>query len=395
MNTQRRKIAIFTGNRAEYGLQYPIISAIARHPRLEYYLFVSGAHLDEDFGCTKREIEEDGFKVWREIKAETKADDLFSTTQAVGHIILNLSEALNKLKPHLLVVYADRFEGFAAVVAASQMGIPVAHIEGGDVTQGGALDDYVRHSMTKLSHLHFTTNKDAARRIEKLGEEKWRIFNTGYPLIDLIKQKRFATLQQIQQKLPLDIEKPIIIFTQHSITTEVEDVASQIRPSLEALKYFSRKGIQVIITYPNNDAGGRRIIKEVEKLRKLNNVIVVPHLGRYLYHGILSLCAREGLGVCVGNSSSGIKETPAFGCPFVHIGSRQEGRLRSTNVIDTDYDKDQIIEAIEKGLFNRKFREECRKCKNPYGKGDAGENIAETLAAIPIDKNLIQKQMTY
>ena len=376
-------------------MQYPIISAIAKHPKLEYYLFVSGAHLDEDFGCTKREIEEDGFKVWKEIKAETKADDLFCTTQAVGHIILNLSEALNKLKPDILVVYADRFEGFAAVVAATQMGIPVAHIEGGDITQGGALDDYVRHAMTKLAHLHFTTNKEAALRIAGLGEETWRIFNTGYPVIDLIKQKRFATLQQIQQKLPLDIDKPIIVFTQHSITTQVQDVVSQIRPSLQALKFFSTRNIQVIITYPNNDAGGRRIIREVEKLRKLSNIIVVPHLGRYLYHGILSLCTKEGLGVCVGNSSSGIKETPAFGCPFVHIGSRQDGRLRSTNVIDTDYDKDQIIEAIEKGLFDRRFREECRKCRNPYGKGNAGKKIAEILATIPLDKDLIQKQMTY
>lgn len=376
-------------------MQYSIISAIAKHPRLDYYLFVSGAHLDEDFGCTKREIEEDGFKVWAEIKAETRADDLFSTTQAVGHIVLNLSQALNTLKPDIFVVYADRFEGFAAVVTASQMGIPVAHIEGGDVTQGGALDDYVRHAMTKLAHLHFTTNKDAAQRIAGLGEEKWRIFNTGYPVIDLIKQKRFATLQEIQQKLPLDIDKPIIIFTQHSITTEVRDVVSQIRPSLQALKCFSTKNVQVIITYPNNDAGGRRIIREVEKLRSLSNMIIVPHLGRYLYHGILSLCVKEGLGVCVGNSSSGIKETPAFGCPFVHIGSRQDGRLRSTNVIDTDYDKDRIIEAIEKGLFDRRFRAECRKCRNPYGKGNAGKSIAEILATIPLDKCLIQKQMTY
>ena len=395
MDTGKRKIAIFTGNRAEYGLQYPIISAIASHPKLDYYLFVSGAHLDEDFGYTRGEIEKDGFRVWQEIKAETKADDLLSTNQAIGHIILNLSEALSKLGPDVLVVYADRFEGFAAVIAGSQMGIPVAHIEGGDITSGGALDDSVRHSMTKLSHLHFTTNEEAARRIERLGEQNWRIFNAGYPLIDLIKQEKFATLQEIQQKLPLNVEKPVIIFTQHSITTELGDVALQIEPSLEALKLYSKKGVQVIITYPNNDAGGRRIIKEVENLSGLSNVTIVPHLGRHLYHGILNLCGKEGLGVCVGNSSSGIKETPEFGCPFVHIGSRQKGRLSSTNIIDTDYDKDQIVEAIEKSLFDTGFRDECRRCKNPYGEGNAGRKIAETLASIRIDKNLIQKNMTY
>ena len=199
MKIKKRKIAIFTGNRAEYGLQYPIIRAIARHPLLEYYLLVSGAHLDENFGYTKREIEEDGFKVWKEIKVDIKADDLFSTTQAIGRIVVNLSKVLHELKPHFLIVYADRFEGLAAVVAGSQMGIPVAHIEGGDITEGGALDDYVRHAMTKLSHLHFTTNIEAAKRIGRLNEEKWRVFNVGFPVVDLIKQKIFASIQEIQK----------------------------------------------------------------------------------------------------------------------------------------------------------------------------------------------------
>lgn len=395
MNVEKRKIAIFTGNRAEYGMQYPIISAIATHPQLEYYLLVSGAHLDEKFGYTKNEIEKDGFKVWREIKAEVKTDDLFSTTQAIGHIIINLSKALKELNPHFLFVYADRFEGLAAVIAGSQMGIPVAHGEGGDRTAGGALDDYVRHTMTKLSHLHFTTNEEAAKRIERLGEEKWRIFNVGFPLIDLIKQKKFATVKEIQKKIPIDIKKPMIVFTQHSVTTEIEDAIIQINPSLEALKYFANKDVQVILTYPNNDAGGRIIIEEIEKLRPLKNITIIPHLGRYFYHGILNICGRIGVGVCVGNTSSGIKETPAFGCPYVTIGSRQRDRLRSTNVIDVDYNKNEIISAIEKSLYNKEFREQCNKCDNPYGKGDAGKTIADVLYKIKIDKNLIQKKITY
>ena len=395
MNVEKRKIAIFTGNRAEYGLQYPIIRAIADHPQLDYYLLVSGAHLDEKFGYTKGEIEMDGFKVWREIKAEVVADDLFSTTQVVGYTIVHLSKVLEELRPHFLIVYADRFEGLAAVVTGSLMGIPVAHIEGGDVTAGGALDDYVRHAMTKLSHLHFTTNEEAAERIERLGEEKWRIFNVGFPVIDLIKQKKFATPKEIQEKIPVDIKKPIILFTQHSVTTELEDVVAQIRPSLDALKHFAINGVQVIITYPNNDAGGRIIIKEIEKLESLSNITVVSHLGRYLYHGILDLCGKDGMGVCVGNTSSGIKETPAFGCPFVNIGSRQKGRLRSNNVIDVDYNRDQILTAIETCLYDKEFREKCSKCENPYGEGDAGRKIVEVLSKINIDKNLIQKKITY
>lgn len=395
MSDRKRKIAIFTGNRAEYGLQYPIINAISRHPNLDYYLLVSGAHLDEKFGYTKKEIEKDGFTVYKEIKGEVQKDDLYSTTQVIGHIIVNLSTALKDLDPDFLVVYADRFEGLAAVIAGSQMGIPVVHIEGGDVTEGGALDDYVRHAMTKLSHLHFTTNEEAADRIGKLGEEKWRIYNVGFPVIDLIKQNKFATIDEINQKIPIDENKPIILFTQHSVTTESKEAVSQIKPSVEALKYFAKKGVQVIVTYPNNDAGGRAIIKELDKLKSLENITVVSHLGRYMYHGILNLCGTLGTGVCVGNTSSGIKETPAFGCPFVNIGSRQKGRLRSCNVIDIDYDKEKIIESTEKSLYDKQFRRMCNKCENPYGKGEAGSEIAKVLSKIDIDKNLIQKKITY
>ena len=393
MSKSKRKVAIFTANRAEYGLQYPIIKAISQHPKLDYYLFVSGSHLDEKFGYKKKEIENDGFKVYKEIKGEVKRDDLYSTTQVIGHIIINLSKELKKLEPDFLVVYGDRFESLAAVVTGSQMGIPVAHIEGGDVTEGGALDDYARHAMTKLSHIHFTTNKEATKRVGKFGEEKWRIHNVGYPSIDLIKKGKFATLEEIKKKVPIDEDKPIIVFTQHSVTTELKDASNQIKPSIQALKYFAKKGLQVIITYPNNDAGGLAIIKEIDKLKSIENISVIPYLGRHIYHGVLKICGKKG--VCVGNTSSGIKETPAFGCPFVNIGSRQRRRLRSCNVIDVGYKKDEIIKAIEKSLYDKEFRKICKNCKNPYGKGQAGEEIAKVLSEVKIDKNLIQKKNTY
>ncbi|MCX5695196.1 MAG: UDP-N-acetylglucosamine 2-epimerase [Candidatus Omnitrophica bacterium] len=396
---KRRKIAIFTGNRAEYGLQYPIIKAISESRMLKYFLLVSGAHLDEKFGYTKKEIEKDGFKVYAEIKAEVKADSLFSTTQAIGNIIINLSRVLRRINPDFLVVYADRFEGLAAVVTGSQMGIPVAHVEGGDVTSGGALDDYVRHAMTKLSHIHFTTNQEAAQRIARLGEEKWRIFNVGFSVVDLIKSGKFASYAEVCEKIgfKLDLSKPVILFTQHSITTELKNISSQINPSLGALKYFAAKGVQIIITYPNNDAGGRRIIEILQRLgrKKIININIFPHLGRYYYHGLLNICGKETLGVCVGNSSSGIKETPALSCPFVNIGTRQKERLRSINVIDTRYDTNEIIHAINKSLFNKDFRESCRRCRNPYGEGGTGRKIEKVLASLAINKKLIQKKITY
>lgn len=393
---KKRKIAIFTGNRAEYGLQYPVIKAVDEHPLLDYFLLVSGAHLDKNFGYTLKEIELDGFKIYREVKLTMDRDDLFGTTQAIGSGILSLMESLDELKPDFLVVTADRFEGFAAVVAGTQMGIPTAHIEGGDITEGGALDDSVRHAMTKLAHLHFTTNSQAAERITKMGEEPWRIHTVGFPVIDLIKEKKFAKPEELVEKFYIDDAKPLIIYTQHSIATEYEDAAHQVEPAINALEILAGQGVQIIATFPNNDAGSHFIIERLKRMdtSQSKNIQVHASLGRYNYHGLLNLCAAHR-GVCVGNSSSGIKETPAFGCPTVNIGDRQKGRLRSTNVIDTDYDQEQIYQAIQKGLYDEEFREQCRRCENPYGIGKAGQKIAEVLAAVKIDLNLLQKKMTY
>lgn len=394
---KKRKIAIFTGNRAEYGLQYPIIKAIDKHPDLEYFLLVSGSHLQEDFGYTMKEIEKDGFKVYSEVKLTMESDTLFSTAQAIGSGILSLSRILNDIKPDFLVVYADRFEGFSAVITGTQMNIPTAHIEGGDITEGGALDDSVRHAMTKLAHLHFTTNQEAANRILRLGEEPWRVFNVGFPAIDLITAGEFASTEELKEKYDIIPDKPTIIFTQHSVTTEFEDAAKQVAPSLEAMRQLAKEDCQVIITYPNNDAGGRRIIKEIDSLslEKSENIKIVKSLGRYNYFGILNLCGKEGRGACVGNSSSGIKETPALGCPFVNIGSRQKGRLRANNVIDVGYNRDEILSAVKKALYDDDFRNICKKCENPYGRGNSGEAIAGTLASIEINKTLLQKKMTF
>src|ERR1700690_2745044 len=179
MTMTKRKIAIFTGNRAEYGLQYPILRAIASDSRLEYFLLAGGAHLQQDFGRTMAEIESDGFHVFREVEIRMEQDTLFSTAQAIGTGIISLSKILDELRPDFLVVYADRYEGFSAMITGTQMNIPTAHIEGGDYTEGGALDDSVRHAMTKLAHLHFATNEQAVERIRRLGEEPWRIFNVG------------------------------------------------------------------------------------------------------------------------------------------------------------------------------------------------------------------------
>ncbi len=393
----KRVVAVFTGNRAEYGLQLPILQAIDAHPDLDYRLIVSGAHLDENFGHTLEEIKEDGYKAHAEVKIDMKEDTLYSTAQAIGSGVLSMSEALDKLRPDFLTVYADRFEGFAAVIAGTQMNIPTAHVEGGDLTEGGALDDSVRHAMTKLSHLHFTTNRQATNRVLAMGEEPWRVHTVGFPVIDLIRNHNFASKEELQNHFGLDLRKPIVIFTQHSVTTEFDKAVDQIKPSLKALKRIADEGVQVVATYPNNDAGGLGIIGCLNGFMKSvpSNVQVHRSVGRYNYHGLLALAMDPEVScACVGNSSSGIKETPAFGCPTVNIGSRQDGRLRGENVIDVKYDADTIYTAVVHCLEDKIFRDTCRSCENPYGLGHAGKKIAEVLSRVSLDEALLRKRMT-
>ncbi|MFN5165779.1 MAG: UDP-N-acetylglucosamine 2-epimerase [Pseudomonadota bacterium] len=397
MTTRKRRIAVFTGNRAEYGLQYPILRAVSQHPALEYRLIVSGAHLDRNFGRTLDEIRNDGFSIDAEVTIEMSEDSRIATAHAIGSGVVAIARALEAAEPDIVVVYADRFEGFAAVIAASQMNIPTAHIEGGDLTEGGALDDSVRHAMTKLAHLHFTTNTQATNRILGMGEEAWRVHTVGFPAIDLISEGRFASADEVVQRLNLDLSRPVVLFTQHSVTTEFELAAQQIRPALEAMRALAAQGVQVVLTYPNNDAGGRAIIGELKafETEPVPGIQVHRSLGRHLYHGVLALARDPAVRIaCVGNSSSGIKETPAFGCPTVNVGSRQDGRLRGDNVIDAGYDVAALRAAVERCLHDEAFRATARRTVNPYDLGDAGRKVADVLAEVPLNQALLRKSMT-
>lgn len=393
----RRKVAIFTGNRSEYGLQFPIVRAIAADPRLDYRLLAGGAHLSRDFGGTVSEIEADGFRVWREVRIPERPVSGAYTAQSIAAGIESVSSILAELAPDFMLIYGDRFESFAAMIASTQMNIPTAHVEGGDYTEGGALDDSVRHAMTKLAHIHFTTNRPAAERVLKLGEEPWRVFTVGLPALDLTREGLFAQPAELVEQFGFDLSRPVILFCQHSIATEPEKALTQIQPSLEALKELAAGGCQVLITYPNNDARGEVFIAEIRGFQELGlpGVHVTPSLGRRRFHGMLSLMGGVGRGVLVGNSSAGIKETRAFGCPCVNIGSRQRGRLRCANAIDAEYEKNAIAAAVRKSLDDPEFRELCRTCENVYGEGNAGARIAEILATIPIDIRLLQKKLTF
>jgi UDP-N-acetylglucosamine 2-epimerase len=211
----------------------------------------------------------------------------------------------------------------------------------------------------------------------------------------LIAAGLFASPDQVACELQLDRSRPIVLFCQHSVTTEFEQATDQVRPSLAALGRLAEEGWQVVATFPNNDAGGRHIIEEMKTLDGVPGIVVRKSLGRFLFHGLLNVIGRVGRGAFAGNSSAGIKETPAFGCPVVNIGSRQQGRLRATNVLDVPYDAEAIEAALRRSVTDEAFRRQCATCENPYGAGNAGSKITEVLATIPIDRDLLRKRMTY
>ena len=387
----------FSGNRAEFGLQRPVIEEAVRCPDLDVSVLVSGAHLDPYFGKTIEEISDSNIRISGQIEIAQVSRDRKYTPLSIAKVIEGVSNFLAQELPDIFVVYADRFEGFGALIASTQMNIPSAHIEGGDLTEGGALDDSIRHAMTKLAHLHFTTNENSMQRVLGLGEERWRVKNVGFPAIDLIIDKKYATREEIVTELGVDINKPLVLFTQHSVTIEPELSRVQMRESIKALRKILELGIQVVLTYPNNDDGSHEIIEEIEKFeREAHELLRVrKSLGRHLYHGVLALALDSNSRVvCAGNSSSGIKETPAFGCPTVNIGSRQANRLRGENVIDADYNEFDIFLKLKGGLFDENIREICKNTSNPYYQGGASKRIIDTLRNVRLGREMLQKRMT-
>ena len=393
------KICIFSGNRAEYGLLSPIIKNLNESKKIKVFFIVSGSHVDKKFGETINEIKKDKIKIYQTIKlfnSGRNKDKSDYTPKNIAEIVEKYSTSLRKIKPDYNLVYADRFESFGAIIASSQMNIPTIHIEGGDKTEGGTLDDSVRHAMTKISHIHITTNDNAKKRIIKLGEEKWRVKNFGYSAMDYVKLKNYAKKSEIENKLKIKITKPIILFTQHPIPMENENIQNNFEKILHSIKKLSKLNIQIIITYPNSDYGGKKIIEKINRLKGIKNIKIVSSLGRYLYHGVLALNNKNIKVVCAGNSSSGIKETAIFKCPVVNIGPRQNGRFRSSNVFDVKYNDKQIYETIFKCINDENFYKKCLKTKNLYGGGSTGKKIKKFIENLKISKKkILIKKITY
>jgi UDP-N-acetylglucosamine 2-epimerase (non-hydrolysing)/GDP/UDP-N,N'-diacetylbacillosamine 2-epimerase (hydrolysing) len=383
----KRKICFVTGTRADYGLIRPVIKEVEQKANMDVSIIVSCMHLSKEFGYTVEEIKKDGFKIEAELSTNPLGDSEFDMAMTVGVGIVEIAKAYQNMKPDIVVLLGDRIEMLSAAITAGYMNIAIAHMHGGDIS--GNIDDCSRHSITKFAHLHLAATKKSAERIIKMGEEPWRVHIVGAPGIDSILNHKFKSKQEVCKELGLDGKKKILLVSQHSVTSQAESASKQIRETLEAVKDFDNSDSQIIVIYPNSDAGGRQIIKQIEEYEKRGCIKVYKSLEHDIYLDLL-----KNADVLVGNSSSGVIEAASFSLPVINIGIRQKGREKTVNVIDVPHDKEAIKNALKKSL-SANFRKKIMNIKNPYGDGKTAQRIAKLLAEIKINNELLQKRITY
>lgn len=382
--TVRRAIGVVSVGRSDYGHLVPVLEEIRRAPDLTLTLFVAGMHLSPDFGSTVRMIEADGWPIAERIDMLERDDSPEGVARSTGNGVRGFAAAYARHRPDVLVVLGDRFEMLAAAVAALPFTIPVAHIHGGEVSEG-AMDNQIRHAITKLSHIHFASAPGPARQIARLGEEPWRIHTVGAPGLDRLRAVKRLSREEVAEQLGLSRPRPWLLVTFHPVTLEYGETEAHVDELLAALDKVD--GVMVI-TYPNADTAGRTVIRRVEEFAARSaRVRLVPNLGDRVYLSLL-----EHADVMVGNSSSGLIEAPSFGLPVVNIGDRQRGRLRGPNVIDVAADREAIVRAVEAALAPG-FRERLRGLPNPYGDGHAAGRIVRVLTEVALDARLLQKRL--
>ncbi len=381
----KRKIAVVTGTRAEYGILKPVLEAIKARQELELCLVIAGMHLSREFGYTVTEVEKDNFQIAARIEMTPYDDTPAVMAKSIGTGIIGMADAWQVIRPDIILILGDRTEPLAAAIAGAYMNIPLAHIHGGDVC--GNIDDSSRHAITKFAHIHFPATQQSAKRIIRMGEEKWRVNMVGSLALDSILHEPLLSTNTLIRKYTLDSTRPLVLGIQHAVTSQADDAPQQMKKTLEAVVEL---GYPAMVIYPNSDAGGRRIIKVIKEFEKYPFLKIIKSLPRRDYLGLMKLAA-----VMVGNSSSGIVEAPSFGLPVVNIGIRQEGRERGANVIDVGHNKSEIVRAIKKALTNKAFLAEVKKGRSPYGDGKASLRIADTLSKMEITPALLQKKITY
>lgn len=370
-----KKVAVFTGTRAEYGLLYWLLKDIQADPDLTLQLLVSGMHLSPEFGLTYQQIEQDGFHIDEKIEILLSSDSAVGTAKSMGLGVLGFTDALARLNPDVLVILGDRFEALAAAQTAMILRIPVLHLHGGEITEG-AYDDAIRHAITKLSYLHATATEQYRQRVIQLGEAPERVLNVGAIGLDHFKRGSFMSLEALATSLEFPLIQPYVVVTYHPVTLAEEEPESSFQALLDALDQFPE--FKIIFTYPNADDGGRRIIPLLEAYaaKQPERILAIPSLGHVRY-----LSAIKHAAAVIGNSSSGIIEVPAMDVPTVNIGMRQKGRLAAKSVLHCDADAASIRKAI-RAAVKREYKLPDETVYNPYGQGDASKKVIQMLKSL-------------
>ncbi|MBN1859353.1 UDP-N-acetylglucosamine 2-epimerase (hydrolyzing) [Candidatus Bipolaricaulota bacterium] len=370
-----RTIGVVTTSRADYGIYLPILREIVACPDLQLHLIVSGMHLSPEFGLTVRNIEADGFAVSDRVEMLLSSDSPEGVAKGMGMGLIGFSQIFARSRPDILLVLGDRFEMHSAALAALPFKIPVGHIHGGELTEG-AIDDALRHSMTKLSHLHFVSTEEYAQRIIQMGEEPWRVVVTGAPSLDNLATVEFLDREELSRRTGVPVEDAFLLVTFHPATMEFEHATEQ---AVELAAALEAARMPVLITMPNADTGGRAVRDVFRSWAARSGLVkLVENLGTQAYFSAMHHAAAM-----VGNSSSGIVEATSFGLPVVNVGSRQIGRVRGRNVIDVGNSRDEILHGTRRAL-DPSFRESLCGLKNPYGDGGASERIVETLGSVDL-----------
>ena len=378
----KRTIAVITTSRADYSHLYWPLRDLSENENVDLRIVALGSHLSPEFGNTVREIEKDGFKIDSRVECLLSSDTDVGMAKTIGVATLGLADVLGKMRPHLLLLIADRYEMLAPAAVALTLRIPVAHIEGGEVSEG-AIDDAVRNALTKLSHIHFTSTSAARERIIALGEEEWRVHRAGAPSLDHLRRQPLLSRDEIEKRLQLSLQSPTILVAYHPVTI-ARDTLQEVEALFTALGNLSD---QILFCYPNADAGSRALIERTKSfIASQGNGKVFTNLNTVTYLSLL-----RQVDMLVGNSSSGIMESASFSLPTVNVGLRQQGRERARNVLDADADANSILQAINRAR-TPEFRESLRDMVNPYGEGFASETIVRVLTTVPLSQTLLMKR---
>jgi len=381
IQASRRRIAVVTTSRADYSHLYWPLRELAASPEIELGVIPLGPHLSPEFGNTVAEIERDGFPIVSRIECLLSSDTDTGMAKTIGVAVLSLADVLSSWRPDLLLLIADRYEMLAPATVALALRIPVAHIEGGEVSQG-AIDDHVRNALTKLAHIHFTSTETARQRVISLGEEPWRVHRAGAPSLDHMRRSPLLDRASLEARLDLSLSPPTIVAAWHPVTI-LRDTNAEADALFAALA--DTLG-QLIFVYPNADAGGRALIERTKALAATRpSTRIFVNLEAITYWSLLGQ-----VDALVGNSSSGVMEAASFALPVVNVGIRQQGRERARNIIDVPADAGAICTAISRALDPR-FRASLAGMTNPYGNGTAAETIANVLASVSLDRLLIKQ----